>query len=673
MRLEFLMNIWRKAVNIKTIPKILIGIVFLDGILILIGWQFDITLLKSGYAGEAAVNPVSALFLILLGISAWILSEKREDKSIYWIAKMLAAVIFVIISIKASVIFGLGGLPIDQILFSQQIQATDPMNQISPVSTLCFILLSLGLLVIDFKGKLLPIPTHILINLCLAQVMLSMIGYLYGVTYMYQIAHASYYPIPQYSVVNLFLLCLSILLMRPRDGYVKLILERSAIGTSMRNLITVILFFSVTVGWARYYLMNRGLMSYPLIITLAVTIEFFITGIVIWWNTKALYATDVLRKNATERLRYQYDLMQSIISSMGDAIIVVDEKKKIVVANKASADLYGMDMKDMIGMSIDKEISAYKNGIEVPKDRIVQVAYHGEIKTIELRENIYIKNAVGRLFPIAGILSPLKGAENIKGFVFSFRDITKDKEIDVAKTEFVSLASHQLRTPLSTINWYAEMLVNGDAGILSEEQKEYLDEIMHANKRMIGLVNALLNVSQIELGVFEVIAKPVNVIKIARIVLAELEGSIKEKQLIIEEVYDNKMPFIMGDAHYMKIILQNLVTNAVKYSPVGGKIELHISKNDSELLIKVVDMGCGIPESARSRIFLKLFRADNIKAIDTSGNGLGLYLVKLIVDKSGGKIWFKSQENRGTTFYVTLPDVFTEKDQLPQKQKIAGK
>jgi signal transduction histidine kinase len=308
-----------------------------------------------------------------------------------------------------------------------------------------------------------------------------------------------------------------------------------------------------------------------------------------------------------------------------------------------------------------KGVDLFKNGrILSLEGEFGPTLRQGGTVVMDLRDNFYLKNVAGRMIPVSGVISRLEGAGNIKGYVLSFRDISKDKEIDIAKTEFVSLASHQLRTPLSTIGWYAEMLNNGDAGAMNDKQSEYLSEITQANKRMVGMVNALLNVSQIELGVFSVIPRPVNVIKIARIVIKELEGSIEEKKLTIKETYDEKMPVIMADSHFVKIILQNLISNAVNYSSDAGIIRVSISKLDKEMLIKIADEGRGIPGVAQPKVFTKLFRADNIKSVNTAGNGLGLYLVKLIVDKSNGKIWFESKENEGTTFYVRLPYKFRQ-------------
>jgi len=199
------------------------------------------------------------------------------------------------------------------------------------------------------------------------------------------------------------------------------------------------------------------------------------------------------------------------------------------------------------------------------------------------------------------------------------------------------------------------MLLAGDAGDVNEKQKKYLQETYHASKRMVELINALLNVSRMELGTFMVDIAPTNFSEVAEVCLGELAPQIIQKKLVIKKEYDKGLPLISADAKLLRIIIGNLLSNSVKYTPEGGEVFVKIMKQYPDVLIQIKDTGYGIPKDAQSKIYTKLFRADNIKAIDTDGTGLGLYLVKSIVEYSSGKIWFESEENKGTTFYVTLP------------------
>ncbi len=252
-------------------------------------------------------------------------------------------------------------------------------------------------------------------------------------------------------------------------------------------------------------------------------------------------------------------------------------------------------------------------------------------------------------------------------------DVSKHKEIDRAKTDFVALASHQLRTPLSIIKWYADYLIGGDAGELNEEQSKYLMEVYNSNERLIELVNALLDVSRIDLGTFAIEPEPTDIIERAESALARFLPEIKAKKIRVEKHYD-KFGSIDLDPRLTKIVFENILSNAVKYTPENGKIRMDVKKTDHDILIKIADTGCGIPREQQPKVFMKFFRADNVKKIESAGTGLGLYIVKAIVQKSGGKIWFESPSldllleerqrggdkpldkmNRGTTLFITIP------------------
>jgi signal transduction histidine kinase len=179
--------------------------------------------------------------------------------------------------------------------------------------------------------------------------------------------------------------------------------------------------------------------------------------------------------------------------------------------------------------------------------------------------------------------------------------------------------------------------------------------MQHANNRMIELITALLDVSRVDLGVFVFDPAPTDLVKVAKDVLVELETSIKSKKLEIKTSFEEGIPIIQADPKIARMVFQNLLTNAVKYTNPEGKISVGIAKDNSSLIISVTDTGYGIPEGVQSKIFTKMFRADNARANDPDGTGLGLYVVKETIEKTGGKIWFESKENQGTTFHVSIP------------------
>ena len=235
------------------------------------------------------------------------------------------------------------------------------------------------------------------------------------------------------------------------------------------------------------------------------------------------------------------------------------------------------------------------------------------------------------------------------------RDITEKKAVDKAKSEFVSLASHQLRTPLAGISLTTEMLLNGIAGKVSKEQKKYLKDILSGIKNMTEIIETMLNVSRIELGSFAQNDKEINIVKFINSLIKENRSQIKNKKIKVSVRYEKNIPMIMINNNLARLIFENILSNAIKYNYKNGKISVEITNQKKQALVKIENTGCGIPKNQQDKIFTKLFRADNKMKLKTEGTGLGLYTAKTAAEKRGGKIWFESEEEKGAVFFVSLP------------------
>ena len=356
-------------------------------------------------------------------------------------------------------------------------------------------------------------------------------------------------------------------------------------------------------------------------------------------------------------IRDRQEQLNAILSSMAEGLIAIDNERRIILMNQAAGILLRTAPPEAAGQEIKQILAIYRdNQPLVYQDLPIEKAIaERDIISIGLLDNLSVKAKNGRLFPIAMTIAPLLAKGEISGAIILFRDITKDREIDQAKTEFVSLASHQLKTPLSAINWYSEMVLEEEVGPLNEKQKEYLKNLYDANRRMVELVNSLLNVSVIDLGAFAVEPSPTDFSAVADEVLTELKPQIDLKKLRLDKEYDKQVPSINADPKLLRIIFHNLLSNAVKYTAPNGVIGLALKKEGDNILIRVTDTGYGIPAADQGKIFTKLFRADNVRDKEAEGTGLGLYIVKAVVEAGGGRIWFDSLEGRGTSFFITLP------------------
>lgn len=265
------------------------------------------------------------------------------------------------------------------------------------------------------------------------------------------------------------------------------------------------------------------------------------------------------------------------VEEASDHVIITDVDGKILYANNAAERITGYSREEMAGKTprlwggrMEKDFYAnFWKTIKTEKQ-----PFFGEINN--RRKN-------GELYVAEIHIAPVVSNGNIRFFVGIERDITKEKQIDRAKTEFVSLASHQLRTPLTAINWYAEMLLGGDVGPLGPKQKEYLDEIYGSGLRMVRLVNALLNVSRIDLGTFAIAPVQTDISAIAHEVIKESAPLVTSRREHVIEDFDESIGPLDVDPDLMTIIFQNFFTNAAKYTPEEGTITVSIGKKRASL------------------------------------------------------------------------------------------
>ncbi|MBI4049279.1 MAG: HAMP domain-containing histidine kinase [Candidatus Doudnabacteria bacterium] len=223
------------------------------------------------------------------------------------------------------------------------------------------------------------------------------------------------------------------------------------------------------------------------------------------------------------------------------------------------------------------------------------------------------------------------------------------------QSDFITLTSHQLRTPLSGVKWLLELL-QSDGTNLNKKQKDLLQKIYSSNERMIALVNDLLEVSRIEAGESKLYLQPTDLAPIIRGLLKEKEDQIKKKRIKVALIVEQEpLPLVRTEPNKIRQALGNLVSNAISYTPESGSVSIALSVQDGTILVSIKDTGVGIPKEEQKQVFTKFFRGTNILNFETNGTGLGLYITKAFVEASGGRIWFRSEENKGTTFYFTLP------------------
>lgn len=279
-------------------------------------------------------------------------------------------------------------------------------------------------------------------------------------------------------------------------------------------------------------------------------------------------------------------------------------------------------------------------------------AFTFTVRTVSNRGEVRNLNIEGKSAVVNHVTRSVRGVAH---------DVTKEMEVDRAKSEFVSLASHQLKTPLTSIKWLSEMLVAEGAEPLTPKQEEYVKNIKSSARQMVELVNDLLNMSRIELGTLAITLSDFNIDTLVRDVWREQEHAAAQKKVTVNLVSDPSFPTMHADEKLVRMMLQNLLSNAIKYSREGGTVDYTLSLMSvpkDTIYITVKDSGIGIPEKERDQVFQRLYRASNAQKLVPDGTGLGLYVIKIVLARAGGSITFESEEGKGTTFFVSTPVVW---------------
>ncbi|OHA46651.1 MAG: hypothetical protein A3A80_02185 [Candidatus Terrybacteria bacterium RIFCSPLOWO2_01_FULL_44_24] len=237
----------------------------------------------------------------------------------------------------------------------------------------------------------------------------------------------------------------------------------------------------------------------------------------------------------------------------------------------------------------------------------------------------------------------------------------QEEKMNKLKSEFISIAAHQLRAPLSGIKWTFRMLLDEDWGAMTSEQKQAIERASTANERLIALVNELLDVSRIEEGRIGYNFKSAYIEKIIESVKEEFYLIALGKNIKLEFIHSPApIPLIAIDEERIGLAINNLLSNAINYTLAGGKITIKSEALEEEIRVSITDTGVGIPKDEIKKLFVKFFRASNVIRMQSSGTGLGLFIVKNIIERHGGKIWAESQEGHGSVFTFTIP--FKQKD-----------
>lgn len=347
---------------------------------------------------------------------------------------------------------------------------------------------------------------------------------------------------------------------------------------------------------------------------------------------------------------------EALINSVGDGIMATGNKGDIIFINTTAEEMLGWRADEVIGKKLDTflEVEDEKgNSVPLEKRGLLRVINTG--KAISVSNHYYFRRNRTK-FPVSLTASPILLGTKAVGAVAVFRDITREKELDRAKSEFISVASHQLRTPVTAMRWLNEMSQSALTKLTPKEKSRFKD-LSSSIERLSKLVEDLLNVSRIELGTVKEEKIAIDLPQFVQDFLSDLGAYAESKNHKI--IFNNEIGSVTVsmDSKMLYNVMQNLVSNAIDYSPPGTKVTVILSQDSTDAKVSIANEGPTIPPDEQKKLFGKFYRGESTSKMKTEGTGLGLYIVKSNIESAGGKVGFFSKKGENTVFWFTLPTV----------------
>lgn len=336
------------------------------------------------------------------------------------------------------------------------------------------------------------------------------------------------------------------------------------------------------------------------------------------------------------KLMFEKSRAESVINSLKDASIGIDKNNIVLFANQQALQFLGLKSEELVG----KQVSEIAKKNDLFRFLIENETAAPFKIVVDNRENYFTKEVI-----------EIEQAES-KNKVIVLKNITSFKELDVAKTNFIATISHELKTPLASSDLSIKLLEDERTGTLSTEQKELIGNLKQDNLRMLKILSELLNMSQVESGRIQLNVQAVHPDIIIDNAINTVTSGAREKNISIKKTYNNVLPVIKADADKTTWVLNNFLSNAIKYSQLNSTIEVNAFKKNNEIIFTVRDFGAGIQKEHLPRLFEKYFQVPGAKE---KGTGLGLSISKEFIEAQHGKLWVESEIGKGTTFSFLLP------------------
>ncbi len=584
--------------------------------------------------GRLAMEPTGALALLLLGLALWLRAPAEASRHRHLLGNCGATLAALLgLSTLAWYILGVD-LGLERLLHA---------GRIAPNSAICFVLLGLALLLLGRRVRtglpwtdLLVLPTFLI-------ALVAFNGHLHGALSLAdppQFPNAVGMSLP--AVLGVLLLGTGILAARPEQGLATRLTRRTLGGIFTRLVLPSVLVGPLMIGIFLELLHLLGVISARVETALFSTAATTGGFLLILFSAGALDRLDAERRQATAALEASSASLRGLLDSAPDPVVTVDRQGLLRFVSVRTQELLGHPRETLVGQPVAHILPEHAHyahllepGAPPPSSPLVLDGLRRDGTRVTLEVTF----------------SPFESPEGWV-LVCMLRDITARRELEQLKEEYVSLVSHDLRNPLHTISLRVELLLRQLRARELEKEAAAAEIIQQGVRSMGGMIAELLEGARLESGRVQLQREP---LELGRFLLEVLERSLppaERERFRLES--PSILPPVLADAPRVERVVVNLLTNALKYSPAGSPVELHLARQDDQAVVSVRDQGPGLRPAEVERLFQKYYRTRDGEA-KTEGLGLGLYISRLIIEAHGGRIWVESTPGQGATFSFSLP------------------
>jgi len=658
----------------------------LTGILVLFGWTFDIEPLKRIAVGLVAVNPITAVGLLLSGYSLWSLRRPRSYSASIGAGRVAAVAVLLVGAVRFMGYARPGwDCGIDQILFGSKlgVDSTGIPNRMAPNTAVLFILLGASLALLDCRVRMRMYPAEAIALLGTVLAVIASLGYAFGVQSMYGVR--AFIPMALPTAITFLVLFIGVATARPSEGWMATMTSPHLGGFAARRLLPGAIVITLTLSWLRLQAQEVGLFDTEFGVAMMAAVLIALLSALVWWSARLLNRVDVQHQNAQQSLHSLHDelqqkhaLVETVIESAGDGIVVADREGRFLFWNKAAREIVGLGPTDVSPDGWQEHYGVFRADGTTPfppEEVALRLAIAGQSvsEQVQFLRNPQIPD--GKWVSVSA--RPLRDASGQSlGGVVVFRDITEryrahehlrafnvelekrvvERTTDLTRAvaelqQFAYVASHDLQEPLRMVTSYLQLLERRYRSQLDADADEFIHFAVDGANRMKQLISDLLDYSRVERkGGRPVLLDSGHV---AREAIENLKVAIEETGA---DIRIGELPEILADPTQLRQVFQNLLGNAIKFhGEAPPRIQISAAREGESWTFSVRDNGIGIDPQHSQRIF-EVFQRLHARH-EYPGTGIGLAVCKKIIERLGGRIWVESEPGRGANFKFTLPQL----------------